>query len=486
MGYFIEPRSEHYFKSGLAKSAFHDKIYESLPLDYYLPFIESTQRMFFILNERFYPKFYQAHDAFLMHYKSYDTVYQSLKKLNKASPLWRLVVERTLKDQRFLDLNKITANSIELSVLAAMRFLMTLLRKLDVERLQQQYKDVFNTLSLSRQQQRTLIQQSVVDSLIRLVDEATRNAVQTAIEAVREYREAEESAEEAISTLGGGQGGTSFSKEALSIIRFLEKPDEFRRCVKLLRYAKIYLSKFLTAVPTSMVHEQIVSIYGGVNGVTRMFSEKQIPDILPSELALAQLGEAGRALLAVKIAQKQLMTYQRSASVKPVVFVDKSGSMAETFDGRKDSDENPPKISVASGLALALYRKLNADVYLFDTEIEKVSPAKIVETLLRIDADGGTDIDPVLEEIMRIGKTEYVYIIISDGITEANPEVLQKFKESGLVKRTKLILITPSVLPSSTYYTYYNWVKLLQETHNVEYATDVTKFEDTVKRFLSF
>jgi len=478
MGYFIESKSDAYFKSGLAKSAFHDKIYESLPLDYYLPFIESTQRMFFTLNERFYPKFYQAHDAFLMHYKSYDTVYQSLKKSNKASPLWRLVVERTLKDQRFLDLNKITANSTELSILAAIKFLGSLLRELNVERLQQEYKDAFN--ALTQQQQRTLIQQSVVDSLIRLVDEATRNAVQTAIEAVREYREAEESAEEAISTLGGGQGGTSFSKEALSIIRFLEKPDEFRRCVKLLRYAKIYLSKFLTAVPTSMVHEQIVSIYGGVNGVTRMFSEKQIPDILPSELALAQLGEAGRALLAVKIAQKQLMTYQRSASVKPVVFVDKSGSMAETFDGRKDSDENPPKISVASGLALALYRKLNADVYLFDTEIEKVSPAKIVETLLRIDADGGTDIDPVLEEIMRIGKTEYVYIIISDGITEADPDILQKFKDSGLVKRTRLILIPPSLV------SYYNWVRLLQEYGNVEYVTSVAKFEDAVERFLSF
>jgi uncharacterized protein with von Willebrand factor type A (vWA) domain len=175
------------------------------------------------------------------------------------------------------------------------------------------------------------------------------------------------------------------------------------------------------------------------------------------------------------------MTYQRSASVKPVIFVDKSGSMAEVFEGWKgDSAENPLKISVASGLALALHRKLDADVYLFDTEIEKVSPAKIVETLLRIDADGGTDIDPVLEEIMRIGKTEYVYIIISDGITEANPEVLQKFKESDLVKRTKLIVIPPSPVG------YFNWVRLLRECNNVEYASSVAVFENVVKKFLSF
>jgi uncharacterized protein with von Willebrand factor type A (vWA) domain len=482
MGYFIEPKSDAFFKSGLAKSAFHDKIYESLPVDYYLPFITSTQKMFFTLGERFYPKFYQAHDAFLMHYKPYDIVYQSLKKTNKVAPLWRLTIERTLKDPQFLDLNKITANSTELSILAATRFLMTLLSELDVERLQQQYKDAFN--ALSRQQQRTLTQKSAVDSLIQLVDEATRNAVRSAIETVQEYREAKESAEEAISALSGGQGGTSFSKEALSVIRFLEKPDEFRKRVKLFKYAKIYFSKFLTAVPTGIMHEQIVSVYGGVNGVTRMFSEKQIPDILPSELALAQLGEAGRALLAVKIAQKQLMTYQRSASVKPVIFVDKSGSMAEAFEGwKRDSAENPPKISVASGLALALYRKLNADIYLFDTEIEHVSPAKVIDVLLKISADGGTDVDPVLEEILRLGKHEYTYIIISDGITEADSDILQKFKESGLVKRTKLILISPAVLPSSTYY---NWVKLLQEHGNVEYATNVAKFENAVKRFLTF
>jgi hypothetical protein len=102
---------------------------------------------------------------------------------------------------------------------------------------------------------------------------------------------------------------------------------------------------------------------------------------------------------------------------------------------------------------------------------------------LKIDADGGTDIDPVLEEIMRIGRAEYVYIIISDGITEANSDVLQRFKESGLVKRTRLILISTPILPSSTYY---NWVKLLQENHNVEYATNVAKFADAVKKFLSF
>jgi uncharacterized protein with von Willebrand factor type A (vWA) domain len=469
--YFLEPRSEYYFKSGLAKSAFHEKIYESLPLDYYLPFIASTQRTFFTLHERFYPKFYQAHDAFMMYYKPYDVVFPSLKKTNKVAPLWRLVIERTLKDPGFLDLNKITVNSSELSILAAVKFLQNLLRKVDIERIQQQYKDVLQVPP----QQRTLMQQPALQPLIQLVDEVVRDAVKGAAEAVEEYRESTESAEEAVVALSGS-GGHGFTKEALSVIRFLEKPDEFRKHIRLLRLAKAFYRDFLAMVPTSLIHQQIASVYGGVDGVTRMFSEKQISDILPSELILVQLGDVGRALLAVKIVQKQLMTYQRSASIKPVVFVDKSGSMAETF---RWSAHAPPKISVAAGLALALYKKLNADVYLFDTECESMSPAKVVETLLKIEADGGTDIDPVLEEIMRLGKQEYTYIIISDGITEAEPEVLQRFRESGLARRTKLILLHPAS-------DHYLWVRELKKYNNVMYADDVATFELAVKKSLSF
>jgi uncharacterized protein with von Willebrand factor type A (vWA) domain len=312
------------------------------------------------------------------------------------------------------------------------------------------------------------------------MDEVARDAVRTAVEAVREYRESVESAEETVAVLGGA-GGHGFTKEALSVLTFLEKTDEFRKRVKILKCARLFYSKFLALVPTSIVHEQTVSIFGGVNGVTRMLSEKQLPDVLPSELALTQLGDVGRALLALKIAQKQLMVYQRSASIKPVVFVDKSGSMAERFrrDEREEREDfnNPPKISVATGLALALYRKLQADVYLFDTELEHVNPARVVEVLLRISADGGTDIDPVLSEIVKLGKQEYVYIIISDGITEASEEVLEKFRESGLAKRTKLILIPPASIN-------YNWVAELRQYGNVMYAYNAVEFESAAKKAL--
>ena len=462
-----------YFRSGLAKSAFHEKIYESLPLDYYLPYITDTQKLFVATTPvRTYPKFYMSHDSFLMFYKHYDVVFQSLKRSNKIAPLWRAIVEKTVKSDDFYELNKITANSNELSILASVQFLRQLLLRTDIEKIQQQMRNV------QSQQLDPRIQTAVDELLNEVVDEALHSALKN----VNEFKESKETAEEAISILAGS-GGHGFTKEALSVMKFLEKPEEFRRRVRLLRLAKMFYSKFLTAVPTSMIHQQVTSIYGGVNGITRMFSEKQISDVLPSELVLTQLGDAGRALLALKIVQKQLMVYQRSASVKPVVFVDKSGSMAEPFDNwRRNNTEdvnNPPKISVASGLALALHKKLDADVYLFDTEVEKVNPAKVIDVLLSISADGGTDIDPVLEEIVKIGKHDYVYIIVSDGITEASSEILQKFKESGLASRTKLILIPPSAES-------FNWVKELKQHNNVMYARDVVDFENVVKKILTF
>jgi uncharacterized protein with von Willebrand factor type A (vWA) domain len=184
------------------------------------------------------------------------------------------------------------------------------------------------------------------------------------------------------------------------------------------------------------------------------------------------LGGIGMALFAVKYASKQLMAYQHATAVKPIVFVDKSGSMASSFRG-----VDVPKISIAAGVALAMYRKYNADVYLFDTEVTAVKPADVVNTLLAISADGGTNIDPVIEEINRINKTDYVYVIISDGITEASGQhltVLRRF-----APRVKLILVDYYSEPN------YNWVKLLKQFNNVMLVNDVASFTSAVKRALS-
>jgi uncharacterized protein with von Willebrand factor type A (vWA) domain len=321
---------------------------------------------------------------------------------------------------------------------------------------------------LQQSQSQVQIPQEVSQQINEIADSVSKEIVRE----IEEFKELKEVGEESINIISGS-GGKGFTKEALSVLSFLEKPDEFRKRVKLLSTAVRFFRYFINTMPSSLSHLQQISLVGGINGVTRMISERQLSDILPSELVYSQLGDIGKMLFALKIVQKQLSVYQRSATIKPVLFVDKSGSMADEITPKSGI----PKISVACGLALAMYLKYDADIYFFDTEVEKVDRSKIVDVLLRISADGGTNIDPVLQEILAINKPDYLYVIISDGITEASESVLNEFAKSSVVKNTKLILI--NINPD------YNWVKLLRKYNNVFSVYSVASFDEAVKKVLS-
>ena len=469
---------ELFIKSGLAKSAFTTRIYEQLPWSYYMPYVAEVQKLTRALSHVL-PKVYQAHDAFLAYYKPYDLVHLSLKKTNKAAPVWHALMHDAVKSEKFYDVNKFTAGSVELATLAAYQFLKSVFFRAQLfmkarnvveklEEVQQKLRADFKDAPPQPQQVRQALG-AWGEALAR----AVQDAVGDTLTAVKEFKEARDEAEAALAALpAGGPGGLGFAKEALSVLRFLEKPDDFRKRVRLLKYARVFFSRFTAALPTSFSHEQMVSPAGGVWGVGRTSSHSKLSDILPSELALlATSSPAARALFAVRLASQQLAAYQHATAVLPVLFVDKSGSMAENFE------RDVPKISVAAGLAFAMHRKFSAPVYFFDTELTAVKPADIVRTLLTIQADGGTDVTPVLEEIVRIGKPDNVYVIISDGITEADASVLEEFKRSGLAKRTKLILVPPA---SESY----NWVSLLRQYGNVSYARDVASFEKAVRSAL--
>ncbi len=75
-----------------------------------------------------------------------------------------------------------------------------------------------------------------------------------------------------------------------------------------------------------------------------------------------------------------------------------------------------------------------------------------------------------------INKTDYIYIIISDGITEASEQHLNMLRR--FAPRVKLILVDYSFEPN------YNWVQLLKQYNNVMLVNDVASFENAVKRAL--
>jgi len=473
----MSAKDEAFIRAGLAKSAFRESIYENLPWQYYMDYITSVQRMLRHMV-RVLPRVYQAHDAFMMFYKPYDLVWRSLKQSNKAAPIWHRIMQEAIRKENYYEVNKFTRGSSELSILAAYQFLRNMLNRVwsrQLEQIQQQLQQQLQQINDPK-----AVAKAVDDALagfntaaILAIKEEAKQALQEALQAVQEYSEAKAEAEAAIEALVGS-GGSGFNKEALSVLHFLDRTDDFRQRVKILRWARVFTTQFMTVLPTSFSHEQIASTVGGISGVGRLNGNK-VSDILPSELALMNLPgfeNLGRALFAVKYASRQLMAYQHATAIRPVIFVDKSGSMASSFRG-----VDVPKISIASGVALAMYKKYNADIYLFDTEVTAVKPVDVVNTLLTISADGGTNIDSVIEEINRINKTDYIYIIISDGITEASEQHLNALRR--FASRTKLILIDYTREPS------YNWVQLLKQFNNVALVNDVASFESAVKRALS-
>ena len=463
MSFYVEAGSDIWFKSGLGKSAFTSKIYNNLPLDYYVPGIQASFDYYNILQDkekstnrrRVVPKFYMFHDSFLMFYQDNEVVYSAIKKKPKRETAWWRLVSEFVKSSEYAKLNRVTAHSQELAALAAAKWLHSIFGRGRVASIAATY-GVERALEALAQDQR--------------LAEVAREAAEEALEAVAEYRELKEAGEEAARLLAGS-GGLGYTHEALSILTFLKEPDEFRKRVRLLKLTAVFMKRFLAETPTSLSHQQAVSLFGGVSGVTRMLRESQLRDILASELAILKARNIpeslAKTLFAVKLLQKQVMVLERSATVKPVIFVDKSGSMAESFD------QGVPKISVAAGLALALYRKFGADVYLFDTEVEKVKPKDVVRTLLTISADGGTRIEEVLEEILRIGKKDRVYIVISDGIDEVGDNVIQRVKSAGLAGRIRFILVPPA------------WERgWLMKNFRYWYARDIASFTTAVKEVL--
>ena len=481
---YVTPDSEAYIRSGLAKSAFRPDIYENMPLDIYLPGIDTTVRI--MKSEKITPKFYQAHDMFLSFYKPYDVGYRALKQSNKAAPAWRKFVESLIRSPNFIELNNITQGSMELAAAAAARTLSIISnmriqispdQKHDLDTLNKVIRDIEQNKAAGLEQE---IQAAggteeflkLMARWIREAAEAVSGQLELVIKELREYLDTFREAEAAAAALVGA-GGHGYSLEGLSVWRFFDDPDEFRRRVRLLSTAALALRLFSRALPTSLSHETSEALWGGVDGITKMQSYMQLRDLLPSELGLAEVSDV---LFMARLAQMSLTVYRRATAIKPVIFIDKSGSMAEELQGAPG--QGVPKISLATGLALALYKKLQGLVYLFDTETDKVEPRDIVKTLLTIKADGGTAIDPVLEEIMNIGRRDYVYIIISDGITEASRETLEHLKASGLARQTRVILIPPSGER-------YEWLEVVKRHGRVVKATDVAGFVAAARQALT-
>jgi uncharacterized protein with von Willebrand factor type A (vWA) domain len=446
------------------RSAFKAKIFEPYGAEFYWSGIETTS----VLARQFglAPKAYQAADAYMMYFRDAKDVAAALKEKNKTAPAWRTFVEAVIKSPNYVRLNQLTKGSAELSAAAAVRMFMKLGReRRKIDELNEAMKQLeegrvppgMETAAVSAGGPRKLLASLEKEATSR--GAAVAEELDEVAEELKQYIEARREAEAAVVVLSGGR---SYSLEGLSFWHFLSDPDRFRRRIKLLKDAAKMFRRFMSAFTDPS--DRTPSTWGGISGVTLMTRYEQVIDATPYELSIA---DESPELFAVRVAAKQMTVLERGTRLKLAVYVDKSGSMADLMPG------GVAKISAAAGLALALHRKFSARIYLFDTELDPVAPREVVKTLLKIKADGGTDIAPVMEEALRM-PSNTAHIIISDGITDAPKTLTYEFIRRC---KTKLILIPPSKEDG--------WVAELKKLGNVYYAKDVAQFENAAVWALS-
>jgi uncharacterized protein with von Willebrand factor type A (vWA) domain len=415
------------------------------------------------------PKRYQVSDSYIMYFKDAKDVVAALKTRNRLAPAWRAFVESIVKSPSYARLNQLTRGSVELSVAAAVRTFVELgyaRRKID------ELNEVMRQLEEGRVPRGMEADAVSLGGPRRLLAALERQAasygksaaeeLDRIAEELKRYAEARGEAEAAVAALCSGRG---YTLEGLSVWRFLSDPDGFRRRVGLLRDAAKMFRRFMSAFGEPA--EQAPSLWGGISGVTQMTRYEQVADAVPHELAIAdELPE----LFAAKVATKQMAVRERGVRPRLVIYVDKSGSMAGAMP------DGVPKISAAAGLALALHRRFGAEVYLFDTEVDRVAPKDVVETLLKIRADGGTNISRVMEEALRKPGNS-IHMIISDGITDAPGGLVGRFVQK-CGRRTRLILIPPAGER-------YGWVQELKRLNNVFHVRDVAQLEKAALQAVS-
>jgi uncharacterized protein with von Willebrand factor type A (vWA) domain len=231
------------------------------------------------------------------------------------------------------------------------------------------------------------------------------------------------------------EAAESFSHLGVPVARFLEKPDEFRARVR--NRIIVHLVKFLRRLrreaPSLKMTKTPTLVGGRPLGVKTLQRWSELPRALPTE-------HLDDDLFGYKVASRTLKVSEQYGSITNyTVYLDKSGSMGDNIPYHESAThvEYVPKISFAAAGALALasrLRKVGAKMTLklFDVEVHDpiADPVQLIDILMKIRADSGTNLTHVLEDAMQ--HRDDRIIIITDGVDEVEPESVKRAKALGL------------------------------------------------------
>jgi len=225
-----------------------------------------------------------------------------------------------------------------------------------------------------------------------------------------------------------------FSHIGVPVAEFLEKPEKFREIAR--NAIIINLVSFVRGLQRkslSFKQARTPSLLGGLPlGIKTMQRWDEVVSVIPSELLINDL-------FAYKFVTKKVLVREKYGGISDyVVYLDKSGSMAGSIlYSTATTRRAVPKISFAAASALALAGKLRRvgvkmTLKFFDTEVHDpiTDFREIIDVLLRIKADSGTNLTRVLEDALK--HRDDRVIIVSDGIDQVDEEAVKKAKRSNL------------------------------------------------------
>jgi len=228
----------------------------------------------------------------------------------------------------------------------------------------------------------------------------------------------------------------SFSHLGVPVANLLEKPDDFREKARnriVVNLVK-FLQKLRREAPSLKQAKNPTIIGGRPLGVKKLQRWGELSRVLPMELI-------DDDLFSYRVASRSLRVSEQYGSVQNyVVYLDKSGSMSESIAYRESSVDISyvPKISFAAASALALAHKLKQvgakmTLKLFDVEVHDPIQdfEKLLDTLMRIRADSGTNLTKVLEDAVEHHRDERI-VVVTDGIDEIEPEAVRRAKSANL------------------------------------------------------
>jgi len=383
--------------------------------DYKNPVYRSQARAVlsnFLLQNKKLP-FFVPLDASIVHLKRWSSIVFN----PRVKGAWKAILERYYETDAYKSLNNTVAGDPLLAKYATIQWLNTLFQKCEseAERRNIEPKDG-----------------DYVQALLQALDtqvspaEASRVAIRLAEALEAEAKEIQKDLEAA----------ESFSHLGLPVAELLEKPDEFRLkarnriIVNLVRFLRV-LRREASAPKTA----RAPTIPGGRPlGVKRLSRWFELTSILPSELL-------DDDLLAYRLSSRSAMVRERYGGLPDyVVYLDKSGSMSSDILYRSSptQTEYVPKISFAAASALALAYKLKQvgskmTLKVFDTEVhDPIGDIRsLIDTLLRIRADSGTNISNVLEDAVKHHRDSKV-IVVTDGIDRVSEDAVKSAKSANL------------------------------------------------------